>query len=184
MKDQELFRIFDACQPTVAQAKKYYELISGSARSEFDLVFSKDGNKNITRKLRKDLGKLEGIIVDGVMFYTRSITIDDFDPEKSITHDKVFRIAKALYPEAALMERGASFFILEKNLEAIKKLIDKLTYLGYEAPLKTKFMLADDSSLSDDFAFQTDLDSEKITRVNIAIALKHGSSFILTRFKK
>lgn len=48
MEKEEIFRIFNACQPTVAQVKEYLEKISGD--SPFDLIFRKDGKEFFSKK--------------------------------------------------------------------------------------------------------------------------------------
>lgn len=146
METKQLFKIFDSCEPTVAQVKRYLGLISGAARSEFDLVFVKNGNRFITRKLRKDLGELEGIVIEGKIFFAKGLAFDDLNKDL-ITNVDLLEAAKTFHPKAKPLGRD-EFYLLANRAEALIKMEESLEYLGYLVDLPQRLLLVSRSSSS------------------------------------
>ncbi len=143
MKKHEKFKVFDACQPTVSEVKEYLERISGEA--PFNLIFVKDGKKNITNKLKKDLGELEGVIIDRTIFYTKCLDRayrDTLPEDTKLSAEDVFRAGRVLLqPKDVTPMSDNDLELLKDNLDDYVKLLDMLSVWGYEAmPLQNVYM--------------------------------------------
>lgn len=133
MTNQELFRIFDACQPSVAQVKEYLERISGV--SPFDLIFVKGNQNRITNKISPDAGELVGIVIEKTIFYIKGFEKKEAPDTQKITTDDVFAFAQKLYPRnRALPMTLENLQTLVKNREKFEDLCQMLSVFGYEAP--------------------------------------------------
>ena len=183
MEKRSLFNVLDACGATEEQLLEYIELKTGSAKSPFDLIFVKNAQQIITRELKKGLGKLVGIVIQNIVFYTKSITIDDFEEKSNITIGDVDAVAKRLYPSATLLSEDPSLFLLQKNVKEIKKLVFQLEYLGYETPFTRKLLLPELFTWTDVYALGIMLATYSKRHLNISHALRNGYAFILTEQK-
>ncbi len=120
MNDKDLFRIIDACQPTKAQIKKYYDLISGKEKSPFDLIFIKDGQQIITRRLKKDLGEVIGIIIDDTIFYAYQFC-NELVGNDGITRQDVINAAAKRFPDAKVLKNKDKY-----HYQSLKKMRESL----------------------------------------------------------
>ncbi len=149
MEKKEIFRIFDACEPTIVQVKEYLERISGN--SPFDLVFMKDGNEVITRCIKKDMGELLGIVIGHMVFYAKGLGREEGKAlsQDEITIADVFAYGKKkFHPKAFPMNRDA-LEILCRNRMEYAKLLDMLSVFGYKAlPLQNGYLPINDSKNS------------------------------------
>lgn len=134
MTNQELFRIFDACQPSVIQVKEYLKRISGV--SPFDLIFVKGNLNKITNKINPNTGELVGIVIEKTIFYIKGFEKKEVPDGQKITTDDVFAFAKKLYPKSrALPMTLENLQTLAKNREKFEDLCQMLSVFGYEPPL-------------------------------------------------
>lgn len=137
METQEIFRVFDACQPSVAQVREYLERISGV--SPFDLIFAKGGIETITNQIKHNQGELIGIVMDKTFFYARGLCKSDRN--NILSSNDVFAFGRTLHPKALPMNRK-TLAILRKNIDAYKKTADMLQVFGYNIlPLQTHYPL-------------------------------------------
>lgn len=148
METKQLFKIFDSCEPTVDQVKRYLGLISGSSRSEFDLVFIKGEKRIVTRDLKRGLGELEGIVIDGKIFFAKGLDWEDLCKKESITTLDVLVAATAFHPGARPMERQKPFFSLLNKAGEYLELAETLNYLGYSVMTQEKLLLVGKYSAS------------------------------------
>lgn len=142
MEKEEIFRIFDACQPTVAQVKEYLERIS--KESPFDLIFCKDGKETITKKIAYDLGELIGIVVEKNIFYTKPLTKSDISCLDDITAHDVFAFGKKIHAKALPLNQK-TISLIEKHYNDFLQLADMLDVYGYpKVYTQQQFLLIDD----------------------------------------
>lgn len=142
METQEIFRVFDACQPSVAQVRAYLERISGL--SPFDLIFSKNGKETITDKIGHGQGELVGIVIDKTIFYAKGL--GKHNKENIVSCQDVFAFGQTLHPKAIPMN-FKTLDILRKNINEYYKLTDMLQVFGYQAlPLQNYYLLIEKSS--------------------------------------
>lgn len=139
MDKQDLFRIFDACQPTVAQVTEYLERISG--KSPFRLIFVKDGKEKTTKTIEKGLGVLSGVIIEDTVFYTKVMTKQDADENQQLTANDVFEFGCRCINQGARPLRKADILLLGKHREAYNSLLDRLSFFGYSAPILQDYYL-------------------------------------------
>ena len=128
MEKEEIFRIFNACQPTVAQVREYLEKMSGN--SQFDLIFRKDGKEYFSKTIAPNMGELVGIIVDKTIFYAKQMTYNDVKKLNKINARTVFEFAKNIHSLAMPMNMKA-FNLLKNHQEDFYELSQKLEVLGY-----------------------------------------------------
>lgn len=140
MDTQDMFRVFDACRPSVPQVLEYLERISG--HSPFDLIFSKDGKETITNQISRDLGELIGIVINRTVFYAKGLGRKDvISKENDITVNDLFEFAKTLHSKARPMNKKA-LEILNKNSENYEKVFNSLKVFGYSAlPLQDRYQV-------------------------------------------
>lgn len=140
MQKEEIFRVFDACQPTVAQVKEYLERISGV--SPFDLIFKKDGKEYFSKKIAPDMGELVGVVVDKTVFYVKPLTFDDVkDLPMPIMAQTVFDFGEKIYAKAKPWD-DAALNVLALHRNDLLLLSDMLVVFGYAPCFKQeKFLL-------------------------------------------
>ena len=131
MEKEEIFRIFDACRPTVAQVREYLERISGV--SPFDLIFFKDGKEIITKKIAPNMGELVGVVVDKTIFYVKPMTFDDVkDLPMPVTTEVVFDFGKKIHAKAKPIDEE-NFGTFRRNRGNLQNLAQMLSVFGYSA---------------------------------------------------
>lgn len=128
MDKKDLFRVFDACQPTVAQVREYLERISGN--SPFDLIFIDNGKEKITRKLDYNMGKLLGVVIETTVFYTQTMSNEDNKDERRLTANAIFAFGRKIHPKARPLSE-ADILLLRKYKEKYEALSDMLEVFGY-----------------------------------------------------
>lgn len=128
MEKEEIFRVFNACQPTVAQVKEYLEKISGD--SPFDLIFRKDGKEFFSKKITPNMGELVGIVVEKTIFYAKQMTYADTKKLDTVNARAVFDFAKNIHSRAMPMNMK-TFTLLKNHHEDLHELSQKLEVLGY-----------------------------------------------------
>lgn len=152
MNTKDLFKIFDACGPTVAQVQEYLDRISGN--SPFLLVFLEDGKEIFTKKITCDNPELVGIVIEDTVFYTKAMTKDDFDSAKRLSVNDVFAFGQKIDAKAQPMNE-ASLALLKKYFSDCEKLQDMLQAFGYSLSLlQDWYLLFDkpcDNTYADDF---------------------------------
>lgn len=131
MEKEEIFRIFDACRPTVAQVREYLERISGV--SPFDLIFFKDGKEIITKKIAPNMGELVGVVVDKTIFYVKPMTFDEVkDLPMPVTTEVVFDFGKKIHVNAKPIDEFA-MNVFAANSHNFLRLSDMLAVFGYDS---------------------------------------------------
>lgn len=149
MKNEDLFRIFDACKPTVEQVRQYLERISGNAA--FDLFFSKGGKKFLTRKIEPGLGELVGVVIEKTLFLAKGLSLEDFsginkNDRLKLTQKDIFEEGRNCYRNAFPLDEKA-LEILERHAEEYENLTDMLKTFGYFLlPLQEKYLMLDKDS--------------------------------------
>ena len=129
MEKEEIFRVFDACQPTVAQVREYLEKISSD--SPFDLIFRKDGKEYFSKKITPNMGELVGIVVDKTIFYVQPLTFDNLkDLPMPVTTEVVFNFGKNIHVNAKPWNEYA-LNVFVANYHDLLCLSDKLAVFGY-----------------------------------------------------
>ncbi len=128
MEKKEIFRIFDACQPTVSQVKEYLKKMS--AISPFELIFRKDGKEIFTHEISNDSGELIGVIVDKTIFYARTMTYKDAQALGDVDARAVFEFGKSIH-SCALPINTEIFTLLKEHQDDFAELAEKLEVFGY-----------------------------------------------------
>ena len=132
MEKEEIFRIFDACKPTVAVVREYLERISGLA--PFDVIFLQNGIERITNQLAPNLGEPVGVVMDRTIFYFRSLCKDDFDANiENLTVEDVLSFAKKLHSKAFPFN-NLSMDVLCRNRVLLSETLEMLRVFGYKTP--------------------------------------------------
>lgn len=128
MDKKDLFRVFDACQPTVAQVREYLERISGN--SPFDLIFVDNGKEKITRNLNYNMGCLLGVVIETTVFYTQIMSKEDNKDDRDLTADDIFAFGHKIHPKARPLSR-ADVLLLWQYRKEYEALGDMLKVFGY-----------------------------------------------------
>lgn len=149
MKNEDLFRIFDACKPTVEQVRQYLERISGNAG--FKLMFRKNGKEFFTDKAEPHLGELVGVVIEKTLFLAKGLTLKDFsginkNDRLKLTQKDIFNEGGNYYPKAFPLDENA-LAILERHAAEYENLTDMLKTFGYcLLPLQEKYLMIDKDS--------------------------------------
>lgn len=140
MDKKDLFRVFDACQPTVAQVREYLERISGN--SPFDLIFVDDGKEKITRNLNYNMGSLLGVVIESTVFYTQIMSKEDNNDDRDLTADDIFAFGRKIHPKARPLSK-ADVLLLGRYKKEYETLGDMLKVFGYSnlPPLQNYYLL-------------------------------------------
>ena len=155
MEKEEIFRVFNACQPTVAQVREYLEKIASD--SPFDLIFRKDGKEYFSKKITPNMGELVGIVVDKTIFYAQPMTYADVQKLDTVNTRTVFDFAKSIHPLAAPINMKA-FTLLKDYQKDFRELSEKLEVLGYPKIYKQQsyllFEKASDAEMTSVYCFK------------------------------
>lgn len=144
MEKQELFRVFDACQPTVAQVREYLERISGY--SPFALVFNKNGEEIVTNQLEQNKGQLVGVIIESTIFYTQVMSKKDNPKDKRLSCRDVFAFGYKIDPTARPM-KTKDLKLLNKYRKEYSKLFDMVQIFDYFLPaLQNSYVILNEPS--------------------------------------
>ncbi len=176
MEKEELFRIFDACQPTVTQVREYLKRISDI--SPFDLIFRKDGKETITKKIAPNMGELVGIVVEKNVFFVKPMSFDDVkDLNAPVTAETVFDFGKKIYSKAIPLNENV-IQLLKKNKNTFLQVAEILEIHGYSKQYTQDqyllFSTVNNKSFGDGF----DFDIGYVGEVNISYFLEsHGNIY-------
>ena len=154
MNTQEVFRVFDACQPTVAQVQEYLERISG--HSPFNLIFAKDGKEKVSQKLDYNLGQLVGVVIESTIYYTQVMSKKDNPNDKDVSFNDLFAFGRQIHPKARPLNLK-DLKLLGKHKKEYKKLCDMLSVFGYSAPALQNCYIAPSCERKDSYAKTYDL---------------------------
>lgn len=170
MQKEEIFRIFDACQPTVTEVKEYLERISSN--SPFDLIFVKDGKETFTKKIARNMGELVGIVVGTTIFYAKPMTFDDVKDKDIVSTDIVFAFGQKIHPKAFPLNEKA-IKILQENRHIFLQIAEMLEFSRYPDPYSQKqYLLLDQNDNKTDGLF-FDFESNIQNFTDIAHFLKN-----------
>lgn len=165
-----MFRVFDACQPTVAQVRDYLERISGN--SPFDLIFINDEKTKITKNLDYNLGSLFGVVIETTVFYTQVLSQKDNKDNRRFSTEDVFAFGNKIYHKAHPLNKEA-IQLLGKNKEAYEALGNMLEVFGYYnlPPLQEHYLILEEAGNST-YADTSDLSGFSDGGSDIAYFLK------------
>jgi hypothetical protein len=131
MNKEEMFRIFDACNPSVSDIREYLEQVAKTLPLDC-LFLGKDGNTIITRCLRFGLGRFVGFVIDKRIYYAETYSCKLFG-EKPMAHEQNLLNAKArlIHPRAT-PARLRDLPELAAWLPLLIELSHKLRVYGYQ----------------------------------------------------
>ena len=141
MKRDELFRIWDATNPTIDDINAYLDRFCGT--TPLELAFKdKNGNIFYQNTIDKDAAFI-GIVVNGTIFYSRGFTKDDMYLKDGISlryEDlSVGDVSKwikeaAIFPQTAHLVRGIDRGTLDRNWHDFITTVKILKHHGIEMP--------------------------------------------------
>lgn len=170
MEKEEIFRVFDACQPTVAQVREYLEKISSN--SPFDLIFRKDGKEIITKHISQNMGELVGIVVKKTVFFVKPMSFDDVkDLNAPVTAEMVFDFGKKIYSKAIPLNDDV-IQLLKKNKNTFLQVAEILEIHGYSKQYTQDQYLLFNNIKDKNFGEGFDFDIEYVGEVNISYFLE------------
>ena len=141
MKRDELFRIWDATNPTFDDIKAYLDRFCGT--TPLELAF-KDKNGNIFYQNTIDKNSVFlGVVVDGTIFYSRGFTQDDMYHKDGVSlryedlsvGDVTAWIRETdIFPKTAHLVREVDCAKLEANRQDFTTTVKILKHHGIEMP--------------------------------------------------
>ena len=147
MKTNELFKIIDACNPSISQIKAYLERISGQTPEAFELVFKKDGKLFNTSQIAANQGELIGFVFGKTLFYFKALTKEALENKKDFSLQDVLDFGKQLHPKASPLTKE-QILMVAKKAKSYANLCDRLSVFGYSIPaLPNSYLLFKDGNV-------------------------------------
>lgn len=171
MEKEEIFRIFDACQPTIAQVREYLEKIS--KESPLELVFRKNGKDSITKKIDRNMGELVGIVVGTTIFYTKVMTWNDVKFMNSeVTAKDVFAFGQKIHPKAIPLNDTVIEILREKR-RVFLQIAEMLELSGFPKTYTQKKYLLFNQKDKDTRSIYCNTESNHNALISISYFLKN-----------
>jgi hypothetical protein len=132
MNKEEMFKIFDACNPAVSDIREYLEQVAKTLPLDC-LFLGKDGNTIITRCLRFGLGRFVGFVIDKRIYYTETYTCKLIEAKPTPYEQNLLNAKARLIHPRALPARLCDLPELLSSQHIVKDLFDRLQVFGYPA---------------------------------------------------
>ncbi len=136
MEQHEIFRVFEACQPTIQDVKAYLEWKASDL--PFEVIFVKNGKKFAAEEISRNMGRPHAIIIENMVFYVK--TFNKAEAGSGVVTADVFDFAKHISSRAVPLSKKAAD-ILRRNRKKYKELVEKMAVFGYEIPHLPEYVI-------------------------------------------
>ena len=182
MKTNELFKIIDACDPSISQIKAYLERMSRQAPPPFELIFKREEKLFLTKQISANCGELIGVILDNHIFYITPLTKEFLNKIPEPTFEDVLEFGKKLDPNAQPRPLTKEhLLIFAQKTKLFTNLRERLAVFGIKLPEFPKnYLLFNDKG--EGFVYDLDFEEDGLSSSRVSEFLQiYGDIYFCAR---